>query len=226
MSAVVIDLNDVAPIRAERPRFDVDLIVARLRDTAETWVPRLFPNGRRLADEWRLANIHGEAPRNSGSCVITLRGAHAGDWIDFDGNHGGGPISAIEQATGLTGYELIAEAAEIAGVAPGAPPRQVPAFQPAPRRDPAQEIGHILAHAVPATGTPAERYLAARGLVLPDGADLLFHPDLTHWESKSGYPALIGVVRDRDGETIGLHRTYLASRRAVRSARPLSRSRG
>ena len=167
MSAVVIDLNDVAPIRAERPRFDVDLIVARLRDTAETWVPRLFPNGRRLADEWRLANIHGDAPRNSGSCVITLRGAHAGDWIDFDGNHGGGPISAIEEATGLTGYELIAEAAEIAGVAPGAPARQVPAFQPAPRRDPAQEIGHILAHAVPATGTPAERYLAARGLVLP-----------------------------------------------------------
>ena len=143
MSAVVIDLNDVAPIRAERPRFDVDLIVARLRDTAETWVPRLFPNGRRLADEWRLANIRGDAPRNSGSCVITLRGAHAGDWIDFDGNHGGGPIGAIEQATGLTGYELIAEAAEIAGVTPGAPPRQAPAFQPAPRRDPAQEIGHI-----------------------------------------------------------------------------------
>ena len=115
MSAVVIDLNDVAPIRAERPRFDVDLIVARLRDTAETWVPQLFPNGRRLGDEWRLANIHGDPPRNSGSCVITLRGAHAGDWIDFDGNHGGGPISAIEEATGLTGYELIAEAGEIAG---------------------------------------------------------------------------------------------------------------
>ena len=46
MSAVVIDLNDVAPIRAERPRFDVDLIVARLRDTAETWVPRLAPSKR------------------------------------------------------------------------------------------------------------------------------------------------------------------------------------
>jgi putative DNA primase/helicase len=210
MSAVVIDLNDVAPIRAERPRFDVDVIVARLRDTAETWVPRLFPNGRRLADEWRLANIHGDAPRNSGSCVITLRGAHAGDWIDFDGNHGGGPISAVEQATGLTGYELIAEAAGIAGVTPGAPQRQVPALQAAPRRDPAQEIGHILAHAVSATGTPAEGYLAARGLLLPDGSDLLFHPDLTHWESKAGFPALIGRVRDRDGETIGLHRTYLA----------------
>ena len=65
---------------------------------------------------------------SSGSCVIALRGEHAGDWIDFDGNQGGGPISAIEQATGLTGHELIAYAAEIAGVAPGAPPRQVPAL--------------------------------------------------------------------------------------------------
>ncbi|MCB2124061.1 MAG: toprim domain-containing protein [Rhodobacteraceae bacterium] len=218
MSAVVIDLNDVAPIRAERPRFDVDLIVARLRDTAEFWVPRLFPNGRRLGDEWRLANIGGDAPRNSGSCVITLRGAHAGDWIDFDGNHGGGPISAIEAAIGLTGYELIAEAAGIAGVTPGAPPRQVPAFQPAPRRDPAQEVAHILAQAAPAPGTPAERYLAGRGLVLREDADLLFHPDLTHWESKSGYPALIGVVRDRVGEIIGLHRTYLEEAGGVTKA--------
>ena len=198
----------MAPIRAERPRFDVDLIVARLRDTAETWVPRLFPNGRRLADEWRLANIHGDAPRNSGSCVITL-GARAGDWIDFDGNHGGGPISAIEQATGLTGYELIAEAAEDRRRGAG---RSTGRSRHSSRRHAAtrrrRSATSWRTRAGP-RGTPAERYLAARGLVVPDGADLLFHPDLTHWESKSGYPALIGVVRDRDGEIIGLHRTYL-----------------
>ena len=74
MSAVVIDLNDVVPYHAELPRYDLDLIVQRLRDTAETWVPRLFPNGKRVGDEWRLANIRGDAPRNTGSCVIALRG--------------------------------------------------------------------------------------------------------------------------------------------------------
>ena len=78
-------------------------------------MPRLFPRGRRSGDEWRLANIRGDAPRNTGSCVITLRGAHAGDWIDFDGNQGGGPISAIEEATGLDGRALIIEAAEHRG---------------------------------------------------------------------------------------------------------------
>ena len=79
MSAVVIDLNDVMPLRPQADRYDLDLIVQRLRETAEYWVPRLFPNGKRVGDEWRLANIRGDAPRNTGSCVITLRGPHAGD---------------------------------------------------------------------------------------------------------------------------------------------------
>ena len=46
---VMFDFNDVQPLRADRPvRHDLDLIVRRLRDTAESWVPRLFPNGRRV----------------------------------------------------------------------------------------------------------------------------------------------------------------------------------
>ena len=95
----MLDLNDALPPATEAPRYDLDLIVERLRETAQHWVPDLFPRGRRSGDEWRLANIRGDAPRNTGSCVITLRGPHAGDWIDFDGNEGGGPISAIEAAT-------------------------------------------------------------------------------------------------------------------------------
>ena len=86
----MLDLNDTLPPATEAPRYDLDLIVERLRETAAHWVPDLFPRGRRSGDEWRLANIRGDAPRNTGSCVITLRGPHAGDWIDFDGNQGGG----------------------------------------------------------------------------------------------------------------------------------------
>ncbi|MBD3838356.1 toprim domain-containing protein, partial [Brevundimonas sp.] len=185
--------------------------VERLRETAQHWVPDLFPRGRRAGDEWRLANIRGDAPRNTGSCVITLRGPHAGDWIDFDGNHGGGPISAIEEATGLDGRALIARAAEIAGVTPGAPERRAPATPPAPKRDATREIAHILSSAQPLAGTPAADYLAGRGLAIPSKADLLFHPDLAHYETKTGYPALVGQVRDRNGDVIGLHRTWLAA---------------
>ena len=211
MSAVVIDLNDVVPHYAERPRYDLDLIVQRLRDTAEAWVPRLFPNGKRVGDEWRLANIGGDAPRNTGSCVIALRGPHAGDWIDFDGNEGGGPVSTLEAGTGLTGRDLIVEAVDMTGVTAGAPAHQAPVVTPAPKRDPAQEITHILARAAPIPNTPAALYLSERGLTVPAEADLLFHADLTHWETKTGYAALLGQVRDRSGEVIGLHRTYLVS---------------
>ncbi|MGR3493294.1 MAG: DUF7146 domain-containing protein [Shimia sp.] len=207
----MLDLNDALPPATEAPRYDLDLIVERLRESAPHWVPDLFPRGRRSGDEWRLANIRGDAPRNTGSCVITLRGTRAGDWIDFDGNHGGGPISAIEEATGLDGRALIARAAEIAGVTPGAPERRAPATPPAPKRDATREIAHVLSSAQPLAGTPAAGYLAGRGLDVHAVADLLFHPDLAHYETKAGYPALVGLVRDRNGDVIGLHRTWLAA---------------
>ena len=72
----MIDLNDAAA-PAPAIRYDLDAIAARLRDTAHAWVPGLFPNGRRQGDEWRLANIQGAPPRQSGSCVIMLAGEHA-----------------------------------------------------------------------------------------------------------------------------------------------------
>jgi hypothetical protein len=206
----LLDLNDARPLMVAAPRFDMDMIVRRLRDTAESWVPRLFPNGRRAGDEWRLANIQGDAPRKSGSCVISLKGPHAGDWHEFDGDQGGGPVNTISQASGLDGAALIMEAAEIAGVAPGAPERRAPpAAPPVAKRDAAQEIAHIMSGALPIAGTPVERYLAGRGLAVPEGAELSFHRDLTHWDQKAGFPAMIGLVRDRAGEVIGLHRTYL-----------------
>ena len=206
----MIDFNDTKPLGLERHRYDLDEIVRRLRDTAEQWVPLHFPNGRRVGDEWRLANIRGDAPRKQGSCVITLKGEHAGDWIDFDGNAGGGPLSALEEATGLSGRDLFAHAAEILGWSPGAPSRQEPARAPKAERDSTREIAFILSHTHPIKDTPAAAFLRGRGLDIPDVADLKFHPDLTHWETKTGFPALIAVVHDHAGDIAAIHRTYLA----------------
>ncbi|HER25746.1 MAG TPA: ATPase, partial [Rhodospirillales bacterium] len=205
----MIDFNDVAPAHAKPIHYDLDVIVARLRDTAEHWVPQNFPNGRRNGDEWRLANIRGDAPRKNGSCVITLKGNHAGDWIDFDGGQGGGPISTLEQKTGLSGRDLFAHAADMTGWSAGSPPRQEPVRTPKSSRDPASEIAFILSHAKSIKDTPAADYLVGRGLAIPNGADLLFHADLTHWETKTGLPALVAIVRDHAGTTVAIHRTYL-----------------
>ena len=184
-------------------RYDLDAIVARLRATAETWVPRLFPNGRRVGDEWRLANIKGAAPRKQGSCVIALKGEHAGDWHDFDGGQGGGPLSTIEEATGLKGRDLFAYAAEMAGWSPGASDPSGAATDGGGKAGTRRRARDRLHSRALRARSPARRrqpICVGRGLAVPDGADLLAHADLTHWETKSGYPALIGVVRDRAGE--------------------------
>jgi putative DNA primase/helicase len=110
----LIDFNDASHPFTAALRYDLDAIVARLRATADSWVPQLFPNGRRVGDEWRLANISGAAPRKQGSCVIQLKGDRAGDWHDFDGGDGGGPLSAMEAITGLSGRDLFEHAAGMA----------------------------------------------------------------------------------------------------------------
>jgi hypothetical protein len=207
----MLDLNEVQPVWLIE-QFDLDAIVARLRDTAEHWVPRHFPNGRRVGDEWRLANIRGHPPRKQGSCVIALAGEHAGDWIDFDGGEGGGPLNTLEHATGLSGRELFAYAADVVGLKSGVrPQRQSPTTSiRSAAKDHSREIEFILSKAVPIAGTLAERYLGSRGLSAPQCADLLFHPDLTHWESRRGFPGIVAVVRNPSGNRIALHRTYLA----------------
>ena len=206
----MIDLNEATYAPVPPVHYDLDAIVARLRAAAETWVPRHFPNGRRVGDEWRLANIQGAVPRKNGSCVIALKGERAGDWHDFDGGQGGGPLSTLEESEKLTGRDLFAYAAELVGWSPGAPARREPAPAAAKaERDPSREIGFILDHAVRIPGTPAAAYLAGRGLGVVDAPDLLAHPDLTHWETKCGFPAMIGVVRNLAGETVAIHRTYL-----------------
>ena len=209
----MIDLNDTAPPGPEPFQYDLDEIVRRLRDTAQTWIRQHFPNGRDNGDEWRLANIRGDAPRKQGSCVITLKGGHAGDWIDFDGDGGGGPLNTLEHATGLSGRALFQYAAELVGCLPNdktvMSPYAAPLVQQSRDRKVAGEIDFILSRTEPIPGSPAEAYLASRGLGAPQTPDLVFHPDVTYWDTKTGHPAMIAIVRDVSGEKIAIHRTYL-----------------
>jgi putative DNA primase/helicase len=209
----LIDLSGVRPIGLSQVHYDLDAVVAGLRRSAASWVPSIFRNGKRMGDELRLANIRGDQPRKQGSCVIALEGERAGDWIDFDDNQGGGPLSTLEHATGLTGRALIEYAAELAGSAAvnGVKHPVAESVSKEQRAESAaREIELILARATSLTGTAGETYLAGRGLRLPDTPDLLFHPDLTYWDTRTGYPALVVIVRNAVGERIAIHRTYLA----------------
>ena len=209
----MIDLSDIRPLGLAPAYYDLDAVVAGLRASAASWAPSHFRNGRRIGDELRLANIRGDKPRKQGSCVIALEGERAGDWIDFDDNQGGGPLSTLEHATGLTGRALIEYAADLTGSAPvnGASHPIAETLSKEQRAEnAAREIELILARAMPLPSTAGETYLASRGLRLPETPDLLFHADLTYWDTRTGYPALIAVVRKAAGERIAIHRTYLS----------------
>jgi hypothetical protein len=127
-----------------------------------------------------FANIKVGPLRKNGSCVITLKGVHAGDWIDFDGGEGGGPIDALARATGLSGRELFAYAAKLAGLTlsdPGS--RAKPSAKArSSAKDASWEIDAILSPTVPIAGTLAEYYLKSRGLTASASSGLLFHAGL------------------------------------------------
>jgi putative DNA primase/helicase len=62
----------------------------------------------------------------------------------------------------------------------------------------------------PASGSPAEVYLASRGLALPEGAPLRFLPDARH-PSGVRAPAMLALLLDHEARPVAIHRTYLAA---------------
>lgn len=76
----------------------------------------------------------------------------------------------------------------------------------------------IWAGTVPLEGSPAETYLWSRKLLSEDCGDLRFHPSAPRAKPRppgddrptpDPLPAMVAVVRDRDGASQALHATYL-----------------
>ena len=209
----MIDLNDVdelAPLN-----FDLDEIRDRLRNQAAQIYPGLFRDAAMSRDKrsLRCADLSGRAPRNEGSCIIHLAGPHAGTGHDFATNEHAGPIDLVEYATGLTGFAVFQECARLVGLDPARPApkwQARPEAKPAGPRDVSLDIARIKADCEPLAGTRGETYLAGRGLKDPASPDLLFHPDLTDFETRRGYFGIVATIRNGAGEpTGGIHRTFL-----------------
>jgi putative DNA primase/helicase len=201
----MIDLNEVWQPPA---RYDLNAIRERLCATAADWLPAYFPHALMSADRktLRCADLSGRAPRGEGSCVIHLRGPRAGWGFDHATGESAGPIDLIHHSTGMSGAAMFEQAAREARLdrpASPAPPRTVAV-------DHSHEIARIIAGCTPIAGTPAQRYLAARGLEDPGCPDLLFNDDLGDFDTKRGWCGMVAIVRNGAGEpTGGIHRTYL-----------------
>ncbi|MBV9153867.1 MAG: hypothetical protein JO204_19045, partial [Alphaproteobacteria bacterium] len=207
------DANEQPPDDAPAlPKYDLYDIKRKLKERASQIYPRHFPHARLSADgsELRTANVYGDRPKGEGSCVLNLRGDHAGCIRDWATEEHGDQLDALSYATGLTGRDLYQYAADLVGSAPSKPKGNGEANGHSDKK--ARDIGFILQHCEPASGSAVQTYLASRHLDLPDCPDLLFHPNLTDWDAKVGRPGMVTILRRPDnGEPVGgIHRTYLA----------------
>jgi len=203
----MIDLNDVWSPPA---RHDLRAIKARLTDTACDWLPSLFPEARLTHDRraLRCADLTGRPALKEGSCILHLEGPYAGWGYDFATGERAGPVDLIYHATGMTDGRLFDEAARLAQLEEACATR--PKTPARPKPDHALEIRRILKDCQPLAGSVAETYLQSRGLRDPCAPDLLFHGDLTDYESRRGWPGMVAIPRLVDGSPVGgIHRTFL-----------------
>lgn len=203
----MIDLNDVWSPPA---RHDLGAIKARLADTARDWLPALFPEARLTHDRraLRCADLSGRPARKEGSCILHLDGPYAGWGFDFATGERAGPVDLIYHATGMTDGRLFDEAARLAHMEEARITR--PRTPARPKPDHGLEIRRIQEDCQPLAGSLAETYLQSRGLSDPCSPDLLFHADLTDYESRRGWPGMVAIPRLIDGSPVGgIHRTFL-----------------
>lgn len=173
------------------------------------------------------AKMHGQLLRAGGvdgapgqSLAVNLRGPRAGRWADYATGEYGDALDLVRAVRRCDTREAIVWARAWLGLdayaRTHAPPRPSLAAPAAPdlgqeeRR--ARALGLFL-RGVPIEGTPAESYLLARGIPvasLRSTHALRFLPSLRHAESGRRLPALVAAIVALDGETIGVHRTWLA----------------
>lgn len=194
-------------------------IADRLADHIEALAAELLPGGRRDGHCWRAGSVAGEAGE---SLSVIFCGEKRGRWRDFASDEGGDPLdlvaaclfngdlgAALAWARGWLGIE--------AGAAPQ-PTRRPPPSPPAPEGAPADKLDRarrLLARAMPIFSTPAERYLASRGLTLQrsclfDPEALRFAADAYHWPTQQRLPCMIApIVGITSNELQGLHLTFI-----------------
>ena len=201
---------------SRRRRFTIAQLNAEIVATVgvERYVEWLY--GRklpRLADTLRAGSIDGD---EGSSFSIVVNGPYAGRWREFDGKAGGPDRGDLIDLTAHVFRVDLTEAARIArdflGGKPKAPPprRSSPAAAPAadPTRN-ARIAASLWSQRQPITGTPAETYLARRGLRAPDGAQLGFLETAKYPKPGAVFPALIGAFQNLAGEVTGILRIFL-----------------
>jgi putative DNA primase/helicase len=190
-------------------RFDITAIaVALTTRAAELAVALLGAPNRKLSSKRDLRF------GRKGSLAVATNGTKAGQWYDFENGTGGDIIALIARVRGVDFRDALAYAKQFNGLIP-APAISTTQAAPARPADDIKRKRHLACglwrEAVPIANTPAERYLARRGIVrLPADINgtVLFHPACPFGEIK--HSCMLALMRDiHTNEPRAIYRTAL-----------------
>jgi hypothetical protein len=188
-------------------------LARRLARDAEAVCRYYLSNGRRSGRYWVAGDVINTPGR---SLYVRLTGPDygpgaAGKWTDAATAEHGDLLDLIRLNRDLRGLrEAMDEACHFLGLPQSERSRKVP---PAPSNSP--EAARRLFHAGrPISGTHAEAYLRARGIIGHiDWVALRFHPRVWYRETDKApleaWPALLAAVTDPGGRITGIQRTWL-----------------
>ena len=198
----------------------------RLARCAEAVCKTYLSNGRRQGRYWTVGDVHNTPGR---SLYVRLSGpSHgpgaAGKWTDAATGEHGDLLDLIAANRGLTSLaDTLDEARRFLSL-PLPPRMKLTDGAGAPAGSP-QAARRLFAMGRSIIRTPAEAYLAARGVTgLGDLDALRFHPRCYYWREDrpagappETWPALLAKVTALDGEITGLHRTWLDPARPAKA---------
>lgn len=194
---------------------DISTIVGMLSDRITVLAPAIFPHGRREGHEFRVGSLAGEPGR---SLAIHLAGDRAGVWADFASGERGDALDLVAKAF-YNGNKSEALTWSRSWLGLGGSASEPTRPKPPPLKEPSQEeLGEgamrlWLGCKEKLNGTPAERYLASRGICLGDlgrqPRALRFHPELWNKESGRKWPAIVAAICNPIGQHVAVHRTWL-----------------
>jgi hypothetical protein len=193
------------------PAAVADRLAERIRDLTETLVGR--EPSQRSDTALRF--------RSRGSLQVWIAGEKRGKWKDHEDGEFGDALGLVAHLRKTSMKDAYGWAMDWLGIMPGtaghkfaeAPPRpqerpQVPTCRPP--TDSIDVARRIWNEAVEPAGTPVERYLVGRGLLLPRGAPISFHPACPRGRNER-LPAMVALMTHPvTGEPCGVHRTFLA----------------
>lgn len=204
---------------------DAGEISKLLADRIEPLCRELLPNGRweKASGSWRVGSLSGE---KGSSLSIRLKGK-PGQWFDFATDEKGDALGLVEAVLGLDMVGALRWSRQWLGIDQGTGAHQRPAMDEEARRqrdadraareasqreEDARRLAFALnlfdeAHAP--HGTDTERYLNARKLKLPFGADAIRHHPHCAFRDEN-VPCMIALFRHNlTDEPVGIQRTRL-----------------